>query len=73
LPEYQIHVENRIPLASFIALSTIGETQTVILTLQEDLSSKLPTGTVFTAEDSTRFITGIWSRIPHGAYFGAAQ
>jgi len=37
----------------FIALSTIGETQTVTLTLQEDLSSKLPTGTVFTAEDST--------------------
>ena len=43
-------------LACFIALSTIGETQTVILTLQEDLSSKLPTGTVFTADDSTRKI-----------------
>jgi hypothetical protein len=43
-------------LTCFIALSTIGETQTVTLTLQEDLSSKLPTGTVFTAEDSTRKI-----------------
>ena len=40
----------------FIALSTISETQTVTLTLQEDLSSKLPTGTVFTAEDSARKI-----------------
>ena len=38
----------------FIALSTISETQTVTLTLQEDLSSKLPTGTVFTAEDCAR-------------------
>jgi hypothetical protein len=43
-------------LTCFIALSTIGEAQTVTLTLQEDLSSKLPTGTVFTAEDSTRKI-----------------
>ena len=43
-------------MACFIALSTIGETQTVTLTLQEDLSSKLPTGTVFTAEDSARKI-----------------
>ena len=40
-------------LTFFIALSTISETQTVTLTLQEDLSSKLPTGTAFTAEDST--------------------
>jgi hypothetical protein len=40
----------------FIVLSTISETQTVTLTLQEDLSSKLPTGTVFTAEDSARKI-----------------
>ena len=30
-------------LTCFIALSTIGEAQTVTLTLQEDLSSKLPT------------------------------
>ena len=43
-------------LTCFIALSTIGEAQTVTLALQEDLSSKLPTGTVFTAEDSTRKI-----------------
>lgn len=40
-------------LTCFIALSTISEAQTLTLTLQEDLSSKLPTGTVFTAEDST--------------------
>ena len=46
-------------LTCFIALSTISETQTVTLTLQEDLSSKLPTGTVFTAEDSA-------SKIYHG-------
>src|SRR3984893_2741100 len=39
-----------------IAPSTISETQTVTLTLQEDLSSKLPTGTVFTAEDCARKI-----------------
>src|ERR1700716_1894864 len=46
-------------LTCFIALSTISEAQTVTLTLQDDLSSKLPTGTVFTAEDST-------GRIYHG-------
>src|SRR5437870_10372681 len=43
-------------LTCFIALSTIGEAQTVTLALQEDLSSELLTGTVFTAEDSTRKI-----------------
>jgi hypothetical protein len=43
-------------LNCFIALSTTGEAQTVALALQEDLSSKLPTGTVFTAADSTRKI-----------------
>jgi len=40
-------------LACFIALGAISEAQTITLTLQEDLSSKLPTGTVFTAKDST--------------------
>jgi hypothetical protein len=35
-----------------IALGATSEAQTVTLTLQEDISSKLPTGTVFTAKDS---------------------
>jgi len=35
-----------------LALGTICEAQTVTLTLQEDLSSKLPTGTAFTAADA---------------------
>jgi hypothetical protein len=39
-------------LTSLIALTAISEAQTAILTLQEDISSKLPTGTVFTAKDS---------------------
>jgi hypothetical protein len=40
-------------LTCLIALDAISEAQTITLTLQEDLSSKLPTGTVFTAEDPT--------------------
>src|ERR1700680_3348979 len=40
-------------LACLIALGQRSEAQTVTLTLQQDLSSKLPTGTVFTAKDST--------------------
>jgi len=39
-------------LACVIALGTIAEAQTVTLTLLEDLSSKLPTGTAFTARDA---------------------
>jgi hypothetical protein len=39
-------------LTCLIALGAISEAQTVALTLQEDLSSKLPTGTLFTAKDS---------------------
>ena len=35
-----------------IVLVTIGDAQTVTLTLWEDLSSKLPTGTAFTARDT---------------------
>jgi hypothetical protein len=35
-----------------IALGPISAAQTLTLTLQQDLSSKLPTGTVFTAKDS---------------------
>ena len=35
-----------------LALGAICEAQTVTLTLQEDLSSKLPTGTAFTAADT---------------------
>jgi hypothetical protein len=35
-----------------IILGTVSDAQTVTLTLQEDLSSKLPTGTAFTARDS---------------------
>ncbi|MBV9573174.1 MAG: hypothetical protein JOY93_03905 [Acidobacteriales bacterium] len=38
---------------SVIVLSAITEAQPVTLTLQQDLSSKLPTGTEFTARDST--------------------
>jgi hypothetical protein len=40
-------------LTCSFALGTIGEAQTVTLTLLEDLSSKLPTGTGFTARDAT--------------------
>jgi hypothetical protein len=40
-------------LTCLIALGAISEAQTVTLTLQEYPSSKLPTGTVFTAKDST--------------------
>jgi hypothetical protein len=36
-----------------IVLGTISEAQTITLTLLEDLSSKLPTGAVFTARDAT--------------------
>jgi len=36
-----------------MALGATSQAQTVTLTLQEDLSSKLPTGAVFTAKDST--------------------
>ena len=39
-------------LTCLIALDAISEAQTITLTLQEDLSSKLPTGTVFTARDA---------------------
>jgi hypothetical protein len=42
----------RFLLACVIALGTIAEAQTVTLTLLEDLSSKLPTGTAFTARDA---------------------
>src|SRR5260370_7286414 len=35
-----------------IILGTVSDAQTVTLTLQEDLSSKLPTGTAFTARDA---------------------
>src|SRR3954454_25179220 len=40
-------------LIGLIALSPISEAQTVTLTLQEDLRSKLPTGSVFAARDAT--------------------
>jgi hypothetical protein len=40
-------------LTYLIALGAISDAQTVTLTLNEDLSSKLPTGTGFTAKDST--------------------
>jgi hypothetical protein len=39
-------------LVCFVALAAISAAQTVTLTLQEDLSSKLPTGSVFTAMDA---------------------
>jgi len=39
-------------LACFVALSAISQAQTITLTLQEDISSKLPTGTIFTASDA---------------------
>lgn len=39
-------------LTCVIALGAISEAQTVSLTLLEDLSSKLPTGTAFTARDA---------------------
>lgn len=37
--------------ACVIGLVAVGQAQTVTLTLQEDLSSKLPTGAEFTAKD----------------------
>ena len=40
-------------LTCFIILGTVCDGQTVTLTVQEDLSSKLPTGTAFTARDTT--------------------
>jgi hypothetical protein len=40
-------------LTCVILLGTVSYAQTVTLTLREDLSSKLPTGTAFTATDST--------------------
>jgi hypothetical protein len=39
-------------LTCLIILGTVCDGQTVTLTLQEDLSSKLPTGTAFTARDA---------------------
>jgi hypothetical protein len=39
-------------LTCIFALGTISEAQTATLTLLEDLSSKLPTGTAFTARDA---------------------
>jgi hypothetical protein len=39
-------------LTFFIVLVTTGDAQTVTLTLREDLSSKLPTETAFTAVDT---------------------
>src|ERR1700687_533531 len=39
-------------LACILALGTISEAQIATLTLLEDLSSKLPTGTEFTARDA---------------------
>jgi hypothetical protein len=39
-------------LTCLIALGAISEAQTVTLTLQDDISSKLPAGTMFTAKDS---------------------
>jgi hypothetical protein len=40
-------------LTCIISLGAVSEGQTVTLTLLEDLSSKLPTGTAFTAKDTT--------------------
>lgn len=40
-------------LTCLIAASAISEAQTVTLTLQDDLSSNLPTRTAFTARDAT--------------------
>jgi len=40
-------------LAFLTFLGVIGQAQTVTLTLQEDLSSKLPTGSQFTSRDSS--------------------
>ncbi len=39
-------------LACAIGIGALGHAQTVTLTLEEDLSFKLPTGTQFTARDS---------------------
>jgi hypothetical protein len=39
-------------LTCVIILGTVSDAQTVTLTLQEDLSSKLPAGTAFTARDA---------------------
>jgi hypothetical protein len=43
-------------LTCLIALGAISNAQNVTLTLQEDLSSKLPTGTVFTAKNSAGIV-----------------
>ena len=40
-------------LACVIGVGAVGQAQTTTLTLLEDISSKLPTGTEFTARDST--------------------
>jgi hypothetical protein len=40
-------------IALAMAVATISEAQTLTLTLEQDLSSKLPSGTVFTAKDAT--------------------
>jgi hypothetical protein len=39
-------------LTCLIAVGAISEAQTVTLALREDISSKLPTGTAFTAKDA---------------------
>jgi len=39
-------------LLTWVIASAVSEAQTTTLTLLEDLSSKLPTGTVFTAKDA---------------------
>jgi hypothetical protein len=39
-------------LTCVIILGTVSDAQTVTLSLQEDLSSKLPAGTAFTARDA---------------------
>jgi hypothetical protein len=44
--------------ACVIILGTIGDAQTVTLTLLEDLSSKLPTSTAFTARDAAGKVYG---------------
>lgn len=42
----------RFLLTCVLSLGTIGEAQTVVLTLMQGLSSKLPSGTTFTARDA---------------------
>jgi len=43
-------------LMCLITLGATSDAQNLTLTLQEDLSSKLPTGTAFTARDSTGIV-----------------